>query len=42
MDAMHLPSGIVHAGIAGPEGALVLDVFVPVREDFRALAEAAE
>jgi quercetin dioxygenase-like cupin family protein len=42
MDAMHLPSGIVHAGIAGPEGAVVLDVFVPVREDFRALADAAE
>jgi quercetin dioxygenase-like cupin family protein len=41
MDAMHIPSGVVHKGIAGPEGALVLDVFVPIREDFRALADAA-
>jgi quercetin dioxygenase-like cupin family protein len=41
MDAMHIPSGVVHEGIAGPEGALVLDVFVPIREDFRALADAA-
>ena len=30
------------AGVAGPEGAVVLDVFVPIREDFRALADAAE
>jgi quercetin dioxygenase-like cupin family protein len=42
MDAMHIPSGVVHGGYAGPEGALVIDVFVPVREDFRALADAAE
>ncbi|MDX6598510.1 MAG: hypothetical protein QOE87_2397 [Gaiellales bacterium] len=42
MDAMHIPSGIVHSGRAGPEGAVVLDVFVPIREDFRALADAAE
>jgi quercetin dioxygenase-like cupin family protein len=41
MDAMHIPSGVVHAGVAGPEGALVLDVFTPIREDFRALAQAA-
>jgi quercetin dioxygenase-like cupin family protein len=42
MDAMHIPSGVVHGGVAGPEGAVVLDVFVPIREDFRALADAAE
>jgi quercetin dioxygenase-like cupin family protein len=42
MDAMHIPSGVVHGAYAGPEGAVVLDVFVPVREDFRALAGAAE
>jgi quercetin dioxygenase-like cupin family protein len=42
MDAMHIPSGVVHGAYAGPEGAVVLDVFVPVREDFRALAEAAQ
>ena len=41
MDAMHIPSGVVHSGYAGPEGAVVLDVFVPVREDFRLLADAA-
>ena len=41
MDAMHIPSGVVHSGYAGPEGAVVLDVFVPIREDFRALADAA-
>ena len=38
MDAMHIPSGITHGAYAGAEGAVVLDVFVPVREDFRALA----
>jgi quercetin dioxygenase-like cupin family protein len=42
MDAMHIPSGVVHGGYAGPEGAVVLDVFAPIREDFRALAAAAE
>jgi quercetin dioxygenase-like cupin family protein len=42
MDAMHIPSGVVHAAYAGPEGAVVLDVFAPVREDFRALADAAQ
>jgi quercetin dioxygenase-like cupin family protein len=41
MDAMQIPSGVVHAGIAGPEGAVVLDVFVPIREDFRERAAAA-
>jgi quercetin dioxygenase-like cupin family protein len=41
MDAMHIPSGVVHGAYAGPEGAVVLDVFVPIREDFRALAESA-
>jgi quercetin dioxygenase-like cupin family protein len=38
MDAMHIPSGVVHGAYAGAEGAVVLDVFVPIREDFRALA----
>ena len=42
MDAMHIPSGVVHGAYAGPEGAVVLDVFVPIREDFRALADAAQ
>ena len=42
MDAMHIPSGVVHAAYAGPEGAVVLDTFVPIREDFRALAGAEQ
>jgi quercetin dioxygenase-like cupin family protein len=42
MDAMHIPSGIVHGAYAGPEGAVVLDVFVPIREDFRARAGGAQ
>jgi quercetin dioxygenase-like cupin family protein len=42
MDAMHIPSGIVHGAYAGPEGAVVLDVFVPIREDFRARADGAQ
>jgi quercetin dioxygenase-like cupin family protein len=39
---MHIPAGVVHGAYAGPEGAVVLDVFAPIREDFRALAVAAE
>jgi quercetin dioxygenase-like cupin family protein len=41
MDAYALPGGLEHEGIAGPEGALVLDVFRPVREDYRRAAGAA-
>jgi quercetin dioxygenase-like cupin family protein len=42
MDAFSLPGGVEHEGIAGPDGALVLDVFQPVREDYaRRAAEAA-
>src|SRR5690348_9587095 len=40
MDAYTLPGGVEHEGIAGPEGALVLDVFQPVREDYRKKAQA--
>jgi quercetin dioxygenase-like cupin family protein len=40
MDGYTLPGGIEHEGIAGPEGALVLDVFRPVREDYREAARA--
>ena len=42
MDAMHIPSGVVHGAYAGAEGAVVLDVFAPIREDFRALAGDAQ
>jgi quercetin dioxygenase-like cupin family protein len=35
MDAIALPGGIEHSAVAGPEGAVMLDVFAPVREDYR-------
>jgi len=34
-DGYVLPGGVEHAAHCGPEGATVLDVFRPVREDFR-------
>ena len=34
-EAYVLPGGIEHSAYCGPEGALVLDVFAPVREDYR-------
>lgn len=40
MDAYALPGGLEHEGIAGPRGALVLDVFQPVREDYAQRAAA--
>lgn len=40
MDAYTLPGGVEHEGRAGPDGALVLDVFQPVREDYRDKARA--
>jgi unsaturated pyranuronate lyase len=40
MDGYTLPGGIEHEGVAGPDGALVLDVFRPVREDYREAAGA--
>jgi unsaturated pyranuronate lyase len=30
-----LPGGVEHSAYCGPTGALVLDVFCPVREDYR-------
>ena len=36
MDAVALPGGIEHSAVAGPDGAVMLDVFHPVREDMRA------
>lgn len=40
MDGYVLPGEVEHEGIAGPRGALVLDVFRPVREDYRQAADA--
>ena len=35
MEGYVLPGGVEHSAYCGPEGALVLDVFAPVREDYR-------
>ena len=35
MEGYALPGGVEHSAYCGPEGALVLDVFRPVREDYR-------
>ncbi len=40
MDAYALPGEIEHGAVAGPEGALVLDVFQPIREDYRSASAA--
>jgi len=36
MQGYVLPGGVEHSAHAGPEGATVVDVFQPVREDYRA------
>ena len=35
MEAYVLPGGVEHAARSGPEGATVVDVFQPVREDYK-------
>jgi quercetin dioxygenase-like cupin family protein len=35
LEAYVLPGGVEHSAYCGPDGALVLDVFTPVREDYR-------
>jgi quercetin dioxygenase-like cupin family protein len=35
LEAYVLPGGVKHSAYCGPDGALVLDVFTPVREDYR-------
>ena len=37
-----IPSDTPHEAVIGPEGAVVIDVFAPVREDWKALPEAEE
>lgn len=34
MEGYVLPGGVVHSAYCGPEGALVIDVFQPVRDDY--------
>jgi quercetin dioxygenase-like cupin family protein len=40
MQAYVLPGGVEHSAYCGADGALVLDVFTPVREDYQARWEA--
>jgi quercetin dioxygenase-like cupin family protein len=35
MEGYVLPGGIEHSGYCGPEGSLVIDIFQPVREEYR-------
>ena len=35
MEGYVLPGGVEHAAECGPDGALVLDVFRPVRDDYK-------
>ena len=42
MQGYVLPCGVEHSAYCGPEGATVLDVFQPVREDYRERWQAAE
>ena len=39
MEAYVLPGGVEHAARGGPDGATVIDIFQPVREDYRARYE---
>lgn len=41
-DAYTIPGGVPHMAVGGAEGGLALDVFSPVREDYVALAKAAQ
>jgi quercetin dioxygenase-like cupin family protein len=34
-DTYSIPSGVLHAVVAGPEGAVAVDIFAPVRADWR-------
>ncbi len=40
-DGYTLPGGLEHGAVAGPEGCVVVDVFAPVREDYRARVDDA-
>jgi quercetin dioxygenase-like cupin family protein len=33
--AYAIPGGVEHAAVAGPGGCRVIDVFIPVREEYR-------
>ena len=42
MEGYVIPSGVEHSAYCGPDGALVIDVFQPVREDYRERWHALE
>lgn len=42
MEGYVLPGGVEHSAHCGPEGATVIDVFQPVREDYRERWAAAK
>jgi unsaturated pyranuronate lyase len=42
MEGYVLPGGVEHSAYSGPDGALVLDVFSPVREDYRERWQSGE
>ncbi len=33
-DAYVVPSDVVHGGVAGADGVLIVDTFVPIREEY--------
>jgi hypothetical protein len=35
MEGYVLPGNVVHSAYCGPEGATVVDVFSPIREEYR-------
>ena len=39
-DTYSIPSHVSHDAVAGPDGATVVDVFAPVREDWKKLRRA--
>ena len=41
-DTWTIPSNTPHQAVAGPEGAVVIDVFAPPRDDWAALEPLAE
>jgi quercetin dioxygenase-like cupin family protein len=41
-EAYVIPGGVEHSGRGGPEGCVLIDVFQPVREDYRAAMDALE
>ena len=41
MEGYVLPGDVMHSAYCGPAGATVIDIFVPVREDYRERWEAA-